>query len=349
MEQNPPYTAPLNHPTPLISNSFSPVSNLLKTAWDKIQKQLLRLFILTIIGVAFGFAISLGMIALMVGVAALLPAASALSTVIGLIIVAISTFILMFTVNIGTMLLLANADPALSAWSVFRKSLKKILPVFWVSILSGFIVSGGLVLLVIPGILFGILLTFSVYFVVMDNVSPIEAMRKSVYIVSKNFGAIFIRLVVLFVIGFVGGLIISMLTGQDSRVLGSILSLIFNLLFGWYSISYMLSLFQEAKKTGGDGRGKLIWMSIMAIIGWLLIVGGGYLIFRATANNPAVNTNRPLQFDNTLLDLDNLDEIVATPTASVRPASASASSKASATPRPSAIPKASAATSSAIR
>jgi flagellar basal body-associated protein FliL len=350
MEQNPPYTAPLNHPTPLTSNSFSPVLELVKRAWDKTQKQLLRLFLLTLIPL-----VGLVTVAIVGGIAMVALAAiggsNALTPVVTVFFIALAIVfaILMLAINISTIYIVADTDPALSPLAIFKKSLKKVWPLMIASLLGGLIVLGGFVLLIIPGILFSILLSFSAYFVVMDNISPIEAMRKSVYVVSKNFGSIFIRLAVLFGIGFVAGLIINMLTSSAGDLTGSLVSLVFNLLFSWFSIAYTLSLFLEAKKTAGDGRGKLLWMVIVAIIGWILIAGGGYMVFRAAANNPALNTT-PLQFDNTLLDLDELDEeLLATPAASVRPASASASVRPTATPRASASPRASAATSSATR
>ncbi len=350
MEQNPPYTAPLNHPTPLVSSSFSSISELIKKSWLRTQNQLLRLFLLTLIPVVGVVVTATIFILALIGMSTLSIDTSGIGIGMGIMAVILVPLltVLMTALGAATIMLIADTDPNISSFGIFKKSLKKVWPLLLASLLGGLIIVGGFVLFVIPGILFSILLSFSAYFVVMDNISPIEAMRKSVYIVSKNFGAIFIRLVVLFVIGFVGGLIINMLTGQDGSILGSILSLVFNLLFGWYSISYILSLFQESKKVGGDGRGKLMWMSIVAVIGWFLIAGGGYLIFQSASNNPALNTVPPLEFDNTLLDLEDFDEeLVATPVASIRPASASATPRATVSPRPSATPRASTATSSA--
>jgi hypothetical protein len=234
--------------------------------------------------------------------------------------------------------------------NIFKKAIRKTWPLLVVSLLTSLVVLGGGVLLVIPGILFSLLLTFSAYFVVLDGVAPLESMRKSVYVVSKNFGAIFIRLILLFGLGFVSSLIPNMVTSQSNNLVGSLLSFAFNLIFGWFSIGYTYSLFLESKKMAGEGKGKLLWMSIIALIGWLLIVGGGYLIFRTAATNPTTENARSIPFNDSLLDLDTLnDEILATPPASIRPASTSASARPSTTPRAAATPKASAATSSATR
>jgi len=349
MEQNPPYTAPLNHPTPVVSNGFSSISDLIKKSWLRTQNQLLRLFLLTLIPLVVFITVLLLFGVGIFGVTALGSDNTTLGIGMGVGAAIVLPLIIIFmtALSASVIMIIADTDPSLSPLAVFKKSLKKVWPFLVVSILSGLIVTGGAIILLIPGILFSILLTFASYLVVIDNISPLQAMRKSVYIVSKNFGAIFVRLLVLFLIGFAGSLIISLITGQDGNLTGNILSFVFNLLFGWFSVAFTYSLFQEAKKMAGEGSGKLIWMAVVALIGWLLIGGGGYLIFRSAANNQIPSTITPLQLDNGLLDID--EEILLTPPASVLPASASSSPRTSATPRASATPQASAATSSANR
>jgi hypothetical protein len=183
MEQNPPYTAPLHSTPPVSNNLFSPISKLLKTAWDKTQKHLLQLFLLSILGLVTGLIMLLLLGLLLVLAQAILSgtAMTILSSVLILAMVIVSV-VLMMGINIGLMLILAETDPALSVVGVLKKALKKVLPLLIASLLGGMIILGGLVLLIIPGILFSILLSFSAYFVVLDNLSPLEAMRKSVYL-----------------------------------------------------------------------------------------------------------------------------------------------------------------------
>lgn len=70
--------------------------------------------------------------------------------------------------------------------------------IFWkaigVSILYGLIVFGGSLLLIIPGIIFGFWFYFSRLGVILDNQSPIEALKTSKKLVAGRFGAVLWRL-----------------------------------------------------------------------------------------------------------------------------------------------------------
>lgn len=72
--------------------------------------------------------------------------------------------------------------------------------VFWpaigVSILTALAVFGGMLLLVIPGIIFGIWFAFSVYSTAIDHHSPIEAMTISKQMVDGRWWAVFWRLAI---------------------------------------------------------------------------------------------------------------------------------------------------------
>lgn len=356
MDQNLPFTPTLN-PIPTAISTFSPVTKLFKTAWDRVQRHLLKLFLLTVILFASGVVLLLlsGLIMLAAGFFSPVASGTAYSSVTAifaialLLVVVIAMVVGMMALNIATIVLLSETQPMLSLLGLYKMSLRKIVPLLAVSLISAFIVLGGLIVFVIPGILFSILLSLSAYFVILDNVSPIEAMRKSVFVVSKNFGVVFIRMAALIGFSLVAGIVLNMFSAQGGglALIASLASLIFNLLYGWFSVSYLMLLFQEAKKAAGDGRGKLLWLMIVAVIGWIIIFGGGYLIYRIAANNPAINKS-PVKLDNSLLDLEELQDRVATPPASIRPASTtSASIKAAASPK--ATSKASAATSSANR
>lgn len=361
MDQNLPFTPtlnPLTTPSSTSNSFFSPVSSLFKKSWDRVQNHLLRLFLLAVTFFVSGIILLL-LTALLISLAGFFSPVTTATTysstttilaVVTFLIVIILMMIGMITLNIATIIVLAETQPGLSLMGTIKLATRKIGPMLIFGLLSGFVVFGGLVLLVIPGILFSILLTMSGYYIVLDNLSPIEAMRKSVYAVSKSFGVIFIRIAALFGLSFVAGIIINMLTSQSGLVwlLGSILSLIFNLIYGWVSIAFMMFVFQDSKKAAGEGRGKLLPMIIVAILGWMVIFGGGFLIIRAANQNNLPLTN-DFPVNNSPLNLNNLQEKVTTPAASVRPSTSSASTKPTATPKPSASPKASAATSSASR
>lgn len=351
MDQNLPFTPNLNPQLP-DANRFTPISELFKPAWEKTQKNLLKLFLLTIIpfvigGIGLVILFSLILIFGTLGSSAILNPMIVLVTGVSILIGVIALLV----VNISIMLVLAESQTNLSLIDLIKLAFKKVVPLLVLSLLSGLIVAGGFVMLIIPGILFAILLSYSSYYLILDQVSPIEAMRKSVYLVSKNFGVIFIRLITLFGMSFVIGILFNMLSSQNNgfSLLSTIISMIFNLVFGWFSISFLIIVFQEAKKIAGDGKGKLLWMVIVALIGWIIILGSSYLVYR-TASNSIGTSTVPLS-DTTQSDLELLQSIPSeSPVSSIIPSSAGTpSSKPAASIKPSVAPKASVSTSSANR
>ncbi len=68
-----------------------------------------------------------------------------------------------------------------------KASLSKILPIFGVFILTGIVVGIGVILLIIPGIIFGVWFYFAQYVLVIENVGVIAAMKRSRELVKGYF------------------------------------------------------------------------------------------------------------------------------------------------------------------
>lgn len=347
MEENHSFN-PSFAPSPM-TTSFTPIVTLLSKAWARVQKHLLSLFLLSVITFVLMVVLTIIVGVILFSTGFFSPGGTAIGAVIAIPVMMIVLTILMLGLQIATILLLAETQPALSLVQLYQMSLRRVWPLILVSFLTSLVVIGGVVMLVIPGILFGLLLSMAAYFVVLDHLAPIEAMKRSVYVVSKNFGAIFIRLAALFAISFGIGILFNLLSSINSglSLIVSIASLIFNLLFSWVSVAFVLMVFQEAKKISGDGKGKLVWMVVVALIGWTILGFGGYFLYRASTNLPGFND------PSKAIPLENINNgpifPISSPSASIRPASASASPRVTATPRSSATPRASAATSSANR
>lgn len=352
MDQNLPVT-PSFSANP-VTPSFTSIKKMLQLSWERVQKHLLQLFLLTVLMFAFWIVVAIVIAGIFFAAGAFSAGGSStVFGILGLIFIPLVIIFLLITIlglQIATIMLLAESQPALSLIGLYKTALKKILPLTIVSFITTFLVLGGLIVFIIPGILFGVLLSLSTYFLLLDNLSPLESIKRSVYVVSKNFGAIFVRMAALTGISILASMIFNLLSSQGSGVsiLTTFVSMVFNLLFGWVSIAYMMFTFQDAKKAAGEGKGKMLWMVIVALIGWLIIGVGGFFIFRAAGN--ASTTTIPNLAPPTPLTLPSLS---ATPTASIRPASASASVKPTATPRSTATARATAtpkpATSSANR
>jgi uncharacterized membrane protein len=75
---------------------------------------------------------------------------------------------------------------------------------FLVALLTGLIVLGGFILLIIPGIYFALRLKFAVYLVIDKNLGPVEAIKKSWKITKGNVWNLFFFGILLGLINILG-------------------------------------------------------------------------------------------------------------------------------------------------
>lgn len=150
-----------------------------------------------------------------------------------------------------------NEKNAESIKKVIIDTKKLIVPTLIVSILSGLAVLAGLLLLVIPGIIFSIWFAFSFYVVVLDSKEGTEAMRESKKLVTGRWFATFVRLFIpslLFLI--VSGILLTPFTyiieNSKSILIGNmvdILSSIVSIAMAPFLIASQAILYNELKKT----------------------------------------------------------------------------------------------------
>ena len=167
----------------------------------------------------------------------------------------------------------------LSAPAAYQAARPYFWSIIWVSLLTMFIVVGGAVLLIIPGIIFGILLAFSRFAVVMDDARGLNALSFSQALVRDLWFAVFFRMLVM-------GIIIGVVSFIASKIpYVDILLPFFSIPF---SIIYMVLLYNDlkAKKgitvsaTAGKNRsfyitfiviGAIAIPVILALIGYVLL------------------------------------------------------------------------------
>ena len=81
-------------------------------------------------------------------------------------------------------------------------------PLFWKylggAILSGLIILGGLILLIVPGIYFAVKLQFVTYLIIDQGLGPIDAIKKSWEITGGNFWNLFLFGLVIVLINVLG-------------------------------------------------------------------------------------------------------------------------------------------------
>lgn len=81
---------------------------------------------------------------------------------------------------------------------IYQKAWDNIIPLLWVSILSGLAIFGGTLLLIIPGIIFAVWFAFASVIVVLNNTRGTDALRESKALVSGKWWSVFWRFIAVY-------------------------------------------------------------------------------------------------------------------------------------------------------
>lgn len=260
------------------------ISVLFSTSWNLLKRHWIHFLVLVLIsglgfGLLYGILIGSGVVlfrdlitsadkwgALLMILSQ--PATYVTGGVLFLLLILGSIIIGSFA-QVGMVLIIHEDMASVSYGELFKRSIGFIIPLAVVSILSGLLVFGGMWLFVIPGIVIAILLSFSSYEVIIEGKRGVDALSRSMYIVSKHFWDIVGRAIVLWLVIVVISVILEGLVRQNA--IFSLLSTIFNVGSSWFSVAYFLTLYKEAQKSVDvKGRASLTWVVLVAVIGWIL-------------------------------------------------------------------------------
>ena len=265
--------------------AFPSFKETFEQSWDTFIKSLLDLFFINIIGIAaFAVVFILGGIVFFATGALTIFSGSVSSMALAgllicIILAIIAAIIIGSVLNISSILIL-DSKGKLTIGNAINKSFKFIIPSIFVGIITAFLTMGGFFLFILPGILLSYLFSFALYEVVLGNKNPTKAVYSSVVIVSKNFGNVLIRLILLGIICIAIAIFIprfATLKDPGLGVLAALMSILVNILFNWFAASYVLTLYKQAKSMVNDNaKIVILWVWLMSIIGWIFAI---FLIF----------------------------------------------------------------------
>jgi hypothetical protein len=160
--------------------------------------------------------------------------------------------------------------------SKISRGFQLFLPMFLSSLIVVFLVYGGLGLLIIPGIAIAILTSFTMYEIVFTQSRGMTAIRNSVTIIQQNFGELFGRVAIIFLISIGINIITSILrsTMGDSEAaagLSGLISLVISPIFTLFTLAYYYQVYTEARSmTDFTKPASILWMWICSILGWII-------------------------------------------------------------------------------
>ncbi len=286
------------------TSSLPSIGALFSETWQTFTQSMLSLFILSVIGIAI--SIGLAAVAFLVlifsgagsfllknglqGIAASLP--NIPGSTMGILVVIAVVWGIIYSIVWSAMqitsILLVDSQGKIPLGSAFKKSLGLIIPLFLVSILTFILTFGAFFVLILPVILFSFLLVFVQFEVVLNNQRWLGAVSRSVFVVSHNFGAILIRLIIIVLIYLAVAIVIPSLLnniGPEVQIFVGIISFLINLLLGWYMLAYEVTLYKQARIGLEQESGKgIIWIWVVSAVGWLIAIGIFFLSFKALSS-----------------------------------------------------------------
>jgi hypothetical protein len=234
--------------------NLSPVGKLLSQAWAIYSERMKPLFTLVLLGWVLSLGTAFLSIPSVVGFFSSVnetgitqPGLFSISTISGILLF-IGGLVLSTWVHITMIYAVSEEGRGESLEPLFRRSWHKIIPILAISIITGLVVGLGLILLIIPGIIFGLWFWASAYVVLFENKVGLSAMRQSKQYMKGILSPVLVRL--LFIWFCV--IVIAVLTGIVENSLGmneknNILSSIVSSLLTPLWAAYIYLLYKEVK------------------------------------------------------------------------------------------------------
>jgi hypothetical protein len=201
-------------------------------------------------------------------------------------------------------LLSAVVDDSLNLKGALQRGAGIILPFAWVSFLSTFIICGGYLLLIIPGIILSVWFVFAKFSLVKDDVRGMSALLKSKEYVRGQWFNVAIRLLLIWAVsGMIGAIPLA----------GPFLSLA----FFPFTMIFQYLIFRDLQQIKGDvpypcGIGnKLVWPAV-SLLGLIAVPALGlYLVgfssFGSLAHLASLSKGRILQGERTQQNISPQD------------------------------------------
>lgn len=255
--------APEINPDPLaelrsrpVPHAMTDIGELFQESWAIFKSRFITLIGLCLLGIA-GFIVPI----LLAG------GLASMTTVGGVPFVSLIALGLLVGILCGTWcyggFLSAVVDDGLKLKGALERGKGIILPLVWVSFLSAFIVCGGYLLLIIPGIIFSVWFVFGQFVLVQDEARGIGALLKSREYVRGEWFNVAIRLLLIWAVsGIIGAIPLA----------GPFLSLA----FFPYVMIFQYLIFRDLRQIKGDvpypcGIGnKLVWPAV-SLLGLLVV------------------------------------------------------------------------------
>ncbi len=180
-------------PAPVATTEMPSASKIFSEAWEIYKSRFKTLIAISLIPAAAWLVFALVFVGGAVGGMAAKVNMAALGVVGGIAIIAAVIFLIYLSVwsTVSTIYAIKDQAEGIGWKEAFTRSKPKINPFFFTGLLTGLAVLGGIILLIIPGIIFGLWFSQSGYIVIEENLANTAAMKRSKYYVKGRLGQVF--------------------------------------------------------------------------------------------------------------------------------------------------------------
>ncbi len=197
------------------------------------------------------------------------PAILTLAGIIAIVVLAVLIY-LNVLLQIAILKVVFEANKSMSVFQTIKDSRPLVWPLLAVNLLAGALTLGGFMLLIIPGIVLALLLSFAQYEVIFNHKRGVEALRRSFALFATDFWGIFGRILLFAVISIIITILCSSIAGKGA---GSLLSWIISTLVGWFGLAYSLTIYKELLGAHPNLPGKNIkGLVITSLVGWAILM-----------------------------------------------------------------------------
>jgi hypothetical protein len=163
----------------------------------------------------------------------------------------------------GGAFLCAVTDEAMDLSAALRTGWERYLPFLWLFLLAGFIQAGATLFFLLPGVILWVCFAFAPFIVAEGRARGMDALMLSLSYSKEDWFAIFLRLLLLWLVGvalgaipFIGGAL-------------SIIYLPFQYILVWLLYRNLVAVRGEGvQPTGMGGR---VAVMVVALLGWILV------------------------------------------------------------------------------
>lgn len=265
------------------------IRQLLEESWHLLTKKVLKILLISVYMMVGIVAVYL--VVAVLGIVGVLSFAGGLSNVQmlvsslvsnpwlwvygGILFVALIVVVSIISLmaQAGLVLALSEKDETASAFSLLKRGWQYVLPLFLVGVIEFVIIFGSIFLFVIPAIIIGIFLAFTLYTVILDNKKGFAALKMSAGIVQQQFGAIVGRFVLYFLLVMAVMIALASISSISEEVaaLVGLVRFVVNFFVNWFGMVFTFKIYQHARDMYDESKPvSLTWMWIVSAIGWVI-------------------------------------------------------------------------------